>query len=158
MACRLDMGPPMNITMLSLTAALALAAGCTDSSDSQVVAPDPQVFAALYPTAARQVESPPFSIDLQTCATARHAVPGAQGDQFAFTHLSDDGYCQVWLGYDETAPAQTLHSDIYCELDPTGTADVVLASAATTGGGGCGGPPGAPVLSIASARCIAIAQ
>lgn len=149
----------MKLTSLSFLAVVgALAAGCTDQADSTVVTPDPQVFAALYSTASRQVASPPFSLDLATCATARHAVPGEQGDQFVLAHLSEDGHCQVWLGYDETSPAQILHTDIYCELAPTGNADVVLASPAAAGAGGCGGPPGAPVLSIASARCIPIAQ
>ena len=149
----------MKIVSLSFSAMLCgLAVGCTDPADPAIVAPDPQVFAALYPSAARQVESPPFSLDLATCATARHAVPGEQGDQYVLAHLSADGHCQVWLGYDETAPPQILHTDIYCELEPTGVADVVLASPESSGAGGCGGPPGAPVLSIASSRCIPITQ
>ena len=149
----------MKITSLSFSAVLCgLAVGCVAPAEPTVATPDPQVFAALYPSAARQVESPPFSLDLATCATARHAVPGEQGDQFVLAHLADDGHCQVWLGYDEVAPAQILHTDIYCELEPTGNANVVLASPESSGAGGCGGPPGAPVLSIASSQCIAITQ
>jgi hypothetical protein len=146
----------MKLISLSLFAVLATA--CTDPADPVVVTPDSQVFASLYPGAARQVEAPPFSIDLATCATARHAVPGEAGDQFALAHLGDDGHCQVWLGYDETAPAQIIHTDIYCELDSVGTADVVLAAPESAGGGGCGGPPGDPILSIASEHCVAITQ
>ncbi len=149
----------MNLTSLSFTIVLSVVAvGCTDSADPKIVEPDLQVFATLYSNAARQVELPPFSLDLASCETARHAVSGEQGDQFALSHLAADGHCQVWLGYDELAPAQILHTDIYCELEPTGNADVVLASPESSGGGGCGGPPGAPVLSIASARCIPITQ
>lgn len=133
-----------------------LVAGCTDEPD--VVVPDARVFASVYGGADRQVVSAPFNIDLSTCGTARLAVPGDAGDQFALTHMSEDGHCQVWLGYDEVSPVEQLHADYYCELEPTSTANVELGYPASSGGGGCGGPPGDPILLIQNARCVPITQ
>ncbi len=133
---------------------LVLTVGCTSPSQSQVTPPDPQMLPALFPSSPRVETTPPFTIDLAACAYTRYAVPDAQvGDSFVLAHPTADAHCELWIGF---ATDLGEHADVYCSFEQDGTAQVTTG---TSGGlGGCGGPPGSQMLSIASSRCIALAQ
>lgn len=132
-----------------------LLAGCTSSSNPPVTPPDPQALSTLFPASPRVEQTPPFTLDLAACAYTRYAVPdGSIGDSFVLAHPSDSGDCEVWIGF---ATDLGEHADVYCSFDRDGTAQVT-AGATSGAPGGCGGPPGSQMLSIASPRCIALAQ
>ncbi|MGE5183988.1 MAG: hypothetical protein ACM31C_18080 [Acidobacteriota bacterium] len=140
--------------MNSSLVVLVLAVGCTSASQPQVTPPDPQMLPALFPPSPRVETTPPFTLDLAACAYTRYAVPdGTVGDSFVLAHPSDDGHCEVWIGF---ATDLGEHADVYCSFEQVGTAQVTTGS--TGGPGGCGGPPGSQMLSIASSRCITLAQ
>lgn len=137
--------------------ACILLAACTSSSPTdKVVPPDTQVFRSLYPTAQGVQETPPFTIDLATCAFEKHevALGGVEpSSQFALAHTNDKGECEVWVGYDSMVQ---LHADMYCAFPPSGSIDVVHGEAG--GMGGCGGPPGTLPLTIESPSCVTLSQ
>ena len=138
----------MKIALVSVL----LAACASSNPPDKVLAPDPSVLQSLYPDATSVAEtSAPFSIDLATCAFAKHQIAVGQvegGNQYAMTHLADDGTCEVWVGYDGNTG---LHGDLYCSFEPAGSIQVTTGQA---GMGGCGGPPGTLPLTIASDRCV----
>ena len=141
---------------MKIALASVLLVACTSSNPpDKVVAPDPSVLQSLYPDATRGAEtSAPFSIDLATCAYAKHQIAVGQvegGNQYAMTHLDDNGMCEVWVGYEGNTG---LHGDVYCSFEPSGTIEVTNGQ---TGMGGCGGPPGTQPLTITSDRCVTLA-
>lgn len=135
-------------------ASVMLAACASSNPPDKVVAPDQSELAALYPDASRVAEtSAPFSIDLATCAFAKHQIAVGQvegGNQYALSHLTDDGHCEVWVGYEGNTG---VHGDVYCAFEPTGAIQVTTGD---SGMGGCGGPPGTQPLTITSDRCVTL--
>jgi len=133
-------------------ASVVLAACASSPPPDKVVVPDQSELVALYPDAARVAEtSAPFSIDLATCAFAKHEVALGDGSQYAMSHVNDDGLCEIWIGYEGNTG---LHGDVYCAFEPTGTALVTTGSSGD--GLSCGGPPGTQPLTITSNRCVSL--